>query len=112
LTPERRKQFVDLLHRASHANTKLDVLLLAELVEISDAKGIRRTEFNRLNHALAREILALWLRRAGMYTYDKKLLERLTVAAKVAHPGNNFDVQKGMHMHVTAQHLALETPKR
>jgi tRNA(Ile)-lysidine synthase len=112
LTPQRRQQFLDLLRRASHANAKIEVLLLAELVEISDKKGIKRREFNRLNHALAREILALWLRREGLYTYDKKLLERLVVAAKIAHPGSNFDVQKGITMHVTEQHLALQHLQR
>jgi tRNA(Ile)-lysidine synthase len=112
LTPARRQQFLDLLHRASHMNAKIEVLLLAELVQISDGRGIKRSEFNRLNHSLAREIMALWLRREGLYSYDKKLLERLVIAAKIAQPGSNFDVQKGAVMHVTKEHLALETPKR
>jgi tRNA(Ile)-lysidine synthase len=112
LTGERRAQFVDMLKRANHLNAKIEVLLLAELARMTDVHGIRREEFNRLNHTLAREIMALWLRRAGLREYDKKTLERLVVAAKVARAGNRFDVQKGTSMHVTKLHLALETIKR
>lgn len=112
LSKERRAKLLTVLKRASTANAKIELLLMAELARITDKDGIRRAEFNKLNHTLAKEIMATWLRQDGIRDYDKKLLERLVVAAKVAKPGNTFDVLRGNKMHVTEQHLALEHKQR
>ena len=51
--------------------------------------------FNQLPHAVAREILAAWLRQHDIRDFDRKTLERLVVAAKTAKLASNFDVLGG-----------------
>lgn len=56
---------------------------------------LNRQWFIGLPHAVAREAMAVWLRRHGI-GFDRKAVERLVVFAKTARPGKTADVNK-MH---------------
>ena len=68
--------------------------------------------FMRLPHAVAREVMAAWLRQQDIRDFDQKTLERLVVAGKTFHPGTITDVVRGSKMRVHKTFLALEQPDR
>ncbi len=93
-------------------NHELDSLLASQLHLQEEAGTLQRQWFNHLPHAVAREVLATWLRAHGVRDFDRKTLERLVVAAKVATPGRIFPVRSGHNLVVHCSNLALSVPER
>lgn len=108
---EGRAKFRQLINGLSKTNHKIDVLLVKQLAAQSLDGSLDRQWFNHLPHAVAREVLAAWL-RANASSFDTKTLERLVVAAKTAAAGKTFPVQAGLNMRVQADSLALASSER
>ncbi len=106
-----RSQLVTIVTSLSGTNQALDEALAAALASQS-ADTIDRTWFNHLPHAVAREVMAAWLRAGACRGFDSKTLERLVVAAKVAAPGKIFHILDGYILRVSADNLALNQPER
>jgi hypothetical protein len=70
-------------------------------------QGLRRSSFILLPHAVARELMASWLRRNGITELTSKLLERLVQAAKTFPIGQSVHVSKGWKLTVGKRYLAL-----
>ncbi len=73
---------------------------------------IDRRQFIMLPHAVAREVLASWLRQGGIREYDRKTLERLVIAAKTYAPNKKADITRHYFISVTADYLALRRRDR
>lgn len=95
-----------LIHEAHSRNAEIDQLL-AELLAGQPARRLDRQWFIMLPHAVAREIMAAWLRQAGVANFDRKLLERLVVAGKTYLPGKRVDVDRTWVVAVGKDDLAL-----
>ncbi len=67
-----------------------------------------RHNFAMLPHAVAREILAEWLRLNTRAELSKKMLERLVAAAKTGRNGSQVDVDAGYWLYISAQSLVLK----
>lgn len=112
LDEQARAQFREIITHLQTVNHELDTLLVNQLHQQTKAAQLDRVWFNHLPHDVAREIMAAWLRAQGTLSFDRKTLERLVVAAKVAVAGRRIDVMKGLTMHVGNQHLALTPSER
>lgn len=93
-------------------NEQLDNQLISDIKNNSETDGIERYWFNSLPHEVAREVLTSWLRDNGVRDFDRKLIERLVVAAKVSEPGKQLDVKKNVTMLVSKKDLNLTTVNR
>jgi tRNA(Ile)-lysidine synthase len=102
-----RAQLVEVAARMHEINGELDDLLRQQV-----QPELGREWFILLPHDIAREVMAAWLRLHDIRDFDRKTVERLTVAAKVAHPGKIVDVTRGHAMQVGKQHLALKPRER
>ncbi|HTE21777.1 MAG TPA: tRNA lysidine(34) synthetase TilS [Candidatus Limnocylindria bacterium] len=71
-----------------------------------------RHSFIMLPHAVAREVLAAWLRRHGVQNLTTRTLERLIVAAKTYNPGAQTDVNNRYTLGVGRKDLALRPRER
>jgi tRNA(Ile)-lysidine synthase len=81
-----------LLETTHETNEEIDSLL-AEQLHLQPAGDILdRQWFIMLPHAVAREIVAAWLRKLGVANFDKQTLERITIAAKTYLPGKQIDI--------------------
>jgi tRNA(Ile)-lysidine synthase len=107
-----RNELVAVVERAGNLNNKIDALLVNQLHIQPAPHQLDRWWFVGLSHAVAREVLAGWLRGQGVRSFDKKTLERLVTAAKTYAPGKQTDVTKTRVMRVTNNHLALVTRDR
>lgn len=110
--PASRERLLTLITRQRDINRELDGLLIDQLHLQSVAGTIDRQWFNRLPHGLAREVMATWLRAHGVRDFDRRMLERLVVNAKVAHPERAFPVTKTARLRVGRKNLALEHVER
>jgi len=76
------------------------------------AARLDRHQFIMLPHAVAREIMAEWLRIHTGAELSRKLLERLVTAAKTGQPGSKVDVDAGHWLMIGRTTLALEPRER
>jgi tRNA(Ile)-lysidine synthase len=106
-----RQRLIQVLADSAKHNQELEVLLDTQLVVLEQDGSLNRQQLTHLPHAIAREIIATWLRKHGV-TFDKTTLERLVVAAKTSQPGNRIDVVAGWQMQVSKTTLALRHPER
>jgi tRNA(Ile)-lysidine synthetase-like protein len=125
-----RARLVRIISRLRVTNDELDTLLAKQLrqqarqsrqssqLQQSPRPGqsqpgtLERAWFNQLPHAVAREVMAAWLRAHDIRAFDSRTLERLVVAAKVAPPGRKFDVSRGARLIAGSSHLALQGAER
>lgn len=106
-TIEQRNKFITLVATAAETNQQLDAQLVNYL-HLQPSRGeLNRKMFVHLPHAVAREVLASWLRHQGVRAFDSKTLERLVVAAKTAKPGTIADVLQGYRLQVGRDSLVL-----
>lgn len=107
-----RAQMLRLIEKLRIINSDLD-RELAEYLESHTTDGkLERKSFILLPHAVAREVMAAWLRAEGILGYDRRTLERLVVAAKTYRVGKATDVQKGVQMSIEKDFLALSPADR
>lgn len=106
-TPEQRQRLRKLVVQTRALNHEIDALL-AEIIDEHQKDGkLDRRWFIHLPHAIAREVMALWLRQKQL-AYDSKTLERLVAGAKTAKRGKRLSINKDVYLHVGQQDLALD----
>lgn len=87
-----KQQFLAHIEKAQEINPTIDDLLLADLQTQSTDDGLSRRWFTMLPYSVSCEVMAAWLRSSGVHEFDRKTIERLVVAAKVAQPGKQMDI--------------------
>lgn len=104
----RRSQVLKHTRRAAELSAEIDAII-ANYLHVQPAIDVlNRGSFIQLPHAVSREILAAWLRgRAPTVELNKRLLERLVVAAKTGRSGSRVDVASGYRLHLTPQAVTL-----
>jgi tRNA(Ile)-lysidine synthase len=112
LSKEDQEKLSDIIKNMRRINEELDTQLLHFLHVQTKSGMLDRSTFARLPHAVAREVMAAWLRHHNIRDFDQKTLERLVVAAKTYYPGTLTDVVKGTKFRIHKQFLALEQPDR
>lgn len=108
-----RQQLLAAIEQARVVNAELEPLLAAVIVgHQALQEGIDRQWFTGLPHNLAREVMAAWLRQAGVTDFDRHTIERLTVQAKTKPAGKQLDVLHNYRLNLTKKSLALQALKR
>lgn len=107
-----RERLWDIIVKVRETNREIDTLLVNCLHFQSVTGSLDRIWFSQLPHTAAREVMAAWLRAHGVRHFDRKALERLVVAAKVAAPGRKFAILQGLTLRVEKDKLALVRPER
>lgn len=103
---EQRQQLLVHLNTAQQLNQDLEILLANQLHIQPASHKLDRKWFIGLPHAVAKEVMASWLRERGV-SFDRKTLERLLVAAKTYEPHKRADITRGYYMMVKPGYLAL-----
>lgn len=87
-----------LLHQVEEAkaiNKQLDELLEEDLSRQPANDQLDRGWYLKLPYAVAREVMATWLRRNGIINFDRALIDHLVVAAKTKRAGKLADINAG-----------------
>ncbi len=104
---ESKNKLWQIIADMTSVNNQLDELISTKLQDQTFKGGLNRQWFNSLPHQVSKEVLAAWLRSHGCRSFDRKILERLVVAAKVAAPGKVFPILDGLSLRVYDDYLAL-----
>lgn len=107
-----KQKLRDIIAKLQLQNFELDNTLANLLHQQSKAGKIDRIWFNHLPHAVAKEVMAHWLRAHGWTQVNRRGLEKLVVAAKVAQPGKIFPLSKNHILKVGTKYLALTNTER
>lgn len=87
-------------------NKEMDEIFINYLHVQPSVNRLDRHQFVQLPHAVARELMASWLRKHGTM-FDKKTLERLVTQGKTLKSGKIMDIDKGHTITVKHNYLAL-----
>jgi tRNA(Ile)-lysidine synthase len=105
-----RQQFAEMISRSRLTDKEIDTLLVK--YQLLTSQELPRSQFVQLPHAVAREMMAAWLRQHGIRDFDHRTIERLVVAAKTGRPGQLFPVMHGASLEIKRGNLALKLPER
>jgi len=107
---ESRGRLRELIRKAKDTNIEIDGMLAEQLHLQPSYEVLDRHWFIMLPHAVAKEIIAAWLRSRGISDFDKTLLERVTVAAKMYAPGKQIDINGQYVVQIRKDDLVI-TPR-
>lgn len=107
-----KAKLLGIINNTRVLNKELDSLLAQQLEVNMESNKLARKWFTGLPHEVSKEVLASWLRNHGLASFDRKLLERVTVAAKTSQPGAQIDLQNNNFIGVEKDHLALKARER
>lgn len=110
--PEHTHAFHGLVQDTASVNLEIDILVKEYLTRYSYQNRLKRQEFILLPHAVAREVMAAWLRKNNITTFDKKMLERCTHAAKILTVGRSIPIDRKTKLKINGEFLALEANER
>lgn len=105
-----RELLLSYSQKAAESNPLIDSLLLHNMNNRSTPTELNRYWFIMLPHDVSREVMAAWLRQNNLRQFDRKLVERLVTAAKVAFPGKVADITAGYLLNVNRATLKI-TPR-
>lgn len=108
-TIEQRKKLLALMTEMHATNHELDTQLINYLHIQPGREVLSRKSFIHLPHAVAREVMASWLRHQGVRGFDSRALERLVVAAKTAKPGTFTDAVLGYSLDIGKDTIVLRS---
>lgn len=104
---EAKAALLERIERARTINTQIDKLLEQDLARQSSPTALDRAWYLRLPYAVAREVMATWLRRNGVLHFDRNLIEQLVVAAKTKRPGKLADINASYIIEFTKESIQL-----
>lgn len=107
-----RQVLLQHIRHARKVHAQLEVELVNHLHLHPKADELDRRRFIQLPHVVAKEVMATWLRAAGVQDLSSKKLERLIGAAKTYQPGRQTDVDKVYVLSVGRSVLALKPRER
>ncbi len=107
-----RQKMLDLIELMHGLNRQIDEELINHLHLQQVRSQLDRHWFIMLPHATAREVMAHWLRSAGVREFSKKTLERLVASAKTYNPGRLADVNRERKIIIGRDFLALNNTRR
>lgn len=94
LTYEQRQQLHELIRTTKQINEEIDGLLNVALHLQPSHNSLSRRWFAGLPYAVAKEVMAHWLRRHNIRGFDKKQLEQIVVRSKTLASPLQIDVDK------------------
>lgn len=110
LAESQRQTLIGVYTTMLSLNTHIDAEISVLLLRLVCSEGLQRSSFIQLPHAVAREMLAYWLRSEYDIRLERKQVERLVVAVKIAQPGSVFDLNKRTIMNISRK-FAKVTPR-
>lgn len=112
LTVDQRDALLSYITKLRLLNDKIDHEITNQLHSQPSTNFIDRRYFNRLPYDVALEVLASWLRFAGVRNFDTKGLHRMVVHAKTLAKGSLIDVNYKYIIEVGKHDLALKLRDR
>lgn len=106
-----RQRLIKLMDNQQNVNDRLDNLLKL-LLDGEFQNRLSRSTINILPYNLSKELIAAWLRCNNLVSFDRRMIDRLTIAAKTKRPGTIVDVYNKAQIRFNKEYLALGSIER
>lgn len=107
----KRQELLRLREKAAAISTEIDAITTNYLRFQPSAGRLNRASFIGLPHVAAREVMAAWLKKQiPQIELNRRLLERLVVAAKVGKSGSKVDIVQGYALGISTDIISLLSP--
>jgi tRNA(Ile)-lysidine synthase len=106
LTTKERTQLLTTHQQLSEKNIVIDALLNSFMT--IDKQTLSRKELLKLDNAVAKEVVASWLRANELKNFDQKTLERIVIGAKTLEVGKIIPVIGSSKIEVQREKLFLK----
>jgi tRNA(Ile)-lysidine synthase len=107
-TPDQRAALLKHITDQQLLNTEIDARLAAVIREHTPGqRQLDRSWFIGLPHIVSTEAMATWLRLHDIRAFDRRMVERLVVAAKTAQVGKIVDIRSGYRLQIGRNTLQL-----
>lgn len=110
LNLSKRQKIISLINNQAGLNKEIDSSIEGLIPKYSSR--LPRLWFNSLDSKSSHEVLAYWLRKNGLNSYDKKSISRLSVSLKTAKKNKKIEVFSGYQVLVEEDNLALTRAER
>jgi tRNA(Ile)-lysidine synthase len=110
LSNAERQQLLAINKTMQEHNKAIDTLIADVLGTILGSEGLNRAAFIMLPHAIAREVMAAWLRSEQVRDVSSQQIERLVIAAKTGRLHAMYDVDRLKIMNIGRKFLEI-TPR-
>lgn len=107
-----RQQLLELINHLRAVNSELDRELSAALVELMHESQLDRRALAALPVSLVKELLTVWWRANGLYSYESKTLTRAVKDIATGQTGAIIPLKKGYFMQLNRSFLALSHNER
>jgi len=107
LSPEKFEELKHITRRQADLNHAIDNELHTILHVQPGLDKLRRYDVARLPHVVARELVGEWLRTNGKREFDRKHLDKATIAVKVAKPNTTLVLDKKFKIEFGKKHAKL-----
>lgn len=97
-TPKTLAALKSSIGKVYELSQRIDALLDDLMQSQLSTNQLDRQQYIALPHTVARELLVVWLRKNGVREFDRKTIERLSVAIKTAASGTKHDVGSGYYL--------------
>lgn len=110
MSSDQRQALLRLIYREAELNQKIE----QELTRfVGEAKSqLSRYTLNIMPYDVSKELIASWLRANNLLNFDRRTVERITLAAKTKPSGVKLDVTGKYVVNLMREHLALQAPER
>ncbi len=112
LSSKQRKNLDNYINRTRQLDEDIEACLAQLLHQQPSTYQLNREFFSALPHMVAKEFLVYWLRQNQVYGFDRKTIERLSVAIKTGRPGKRYDVVDGKIIALATQSATLKNQPR
>jgi tRNA(Ile)-lysidine synthase len=112
MQPPHREELLHLHHKAAEITAEIDAIIAEYLRMQPTENRLNRASFIELPHTVAREVMAVWLRERSVgIELNRRMLERLVVAAKAGKSGSRVDIANGYRLLLSSDHIELLPPQ-
>lgn len=105
LSRGQKDHLLTLQKKSSSMNREVDAILDRF---IGPNNALNRHAVTMLPHALAKELIAHWLRRNGVVDFDSVMVEKIVIDAKTYVAGKKTSVKKGVYALYSKKDIVLE----
>jgi len=106
-----KQQLIAIMDQQTKVNIQIDRLIYS-MLECDDSARLSRQVVNSLSYNESKELIASWLRYNNLVSFDRRMIDRLTIAIKTKRPGVKLDVYDQAQIIINKEFLALNTIER
>ncbi len=103
MSEDQKNKILRMIELQKDLNDKIDDLLSSVL----ENNKLNRLFLSQIEFKLVKEVVLAWIRKNGIYNYDKSTVDRISVGVLTSPKGKNIDINKNRRIKITEEYLEI-----